>query len=80
MIVTPFASNHRPENGKPPITSQFNATFGQGGIIAPLPGSGLSAGHVSATPGSLQNPITVYQHIQDISAKRISTLDYLRKA
>ena len=80
MIVTPFTSNHRPENGKPQSTSQSNLGFGQGGSTAPLPGSGLSAGHASAPPGSLQNPNTVYQHIQDISAKRISTLDYLRKA
>ncbi|MCJ1475295.1 hypothetical protein MMC13_003957 [Lambiella insularis] len=44
-----------------------------------VPGYGLTG----ATPQSgsnMQNPTLVYQHIQELSAKRVSTLDYLRKA
>lgn len=80
MIVTPFTNGIRPENGKPPGSSQSNSTFGQGSVLAPPPGSGLSAGHSSAPPGNLQNPSAVYHHIHELSAKRISTLEYLRKA
>ena len=79
MIVTPFANNFRPETGKPPGSSQGNSTFAQGGNVVSLPGSGLSAGYASAPPGGLHNPNTVYQHIQELSTKRIATLDYLRK-
>lgn len=60
--------------------SQPNLGFGPGAAVAPLPGSGLSTGYVPAPPGSLQNPNVVYQHIHDTASKRISTLDYLRKA
>ena len=80
MTVTPFGNNYRSENGKASSTSQSTSGFGQGGNAAPLPGSGLSAGYANAPPGSLQNPHTVYQHIQEMSSKRISTLEYLRKA
>lgn len=34
--------------------------------------------YTSATPSGL-NPSATYQHIQDMTAKRVSTLDYLRK-
>lgn len=80
MIVTPFANSFRPETGKPPGSSQGNSTFAQGGNVVPIPGSSLSAGYASAPPGGLHNPNTVYQHIQELSTKRIATLDYLRKA
>ena len=39
-----------------------------------------NAGPISSFNGPPQNPTAVYQHIQEMSAKRISTLDYLRKA
>ena len=39
-----------------------------------------NAGPISAFTSPPQNPTTIYQHIQEMSAKRISTLDYLRKA
>lgn len=80
MIAAPFSNNFRPENVKPPGSSQSNSAFAQGGPVAPLPGSGLSGGYLSATPGGLHNPNAVYQHIQELSTKRIATLDYLRKA
>ena len=55
---------------KPPLDiSNTIINFGNGTYTAPAP--------VSGAP---QNPYAVYQHIQDMSAKRISTLDYLRKA
>lgn len=80
MTVTPFGNSSRSEPGKPPNSAQSSSGFGQGGNPAPLPASGLSAGYVNAPPGSLQHPNNVYQYIQDVSSKRISTLEYLRKA
>ncbi|KAF2399132.1 hypothetical protein EJ06DRAFT_512206 [Trichodelitschia bisporula] len=66
--------------GRPPATSHSNlsnlsyTTSGNGSI-------GSSAPVVPATvgPGGL-NPQVVYQNILDTASKRISTLDYLRKA
>ncbi|MCJ1389231.1 hypothetical protein MMC18_002087 [Xylographa bjoerkii] len=37
-------------------------------------------GSISASAGNMQNPTSIYQHIHELSAKRVSTLDYLRKA
>ncbi|KAL9604083.1 MAG: hypothetical protein Q9179_001972 [Wetmoreana sp. 5 TL-2023] len=71
-----FASESRPSTGKP-STSQSNVSFGQGANTVPLPPPSLSQ---TLASGSIHNPHTVYQHIQDTSSKRISTLDYLRKA
>lgn len=67
MIVTPFANS---QNGNP----------SQAANISPLPSSGVSAGYAPTPAGNTQTPSTVYQQIQEISSKRISTLDYLRKA
>lgn len=80
MMATPFGSSFRPESSKSPNISLSNSGFGQTGGGAPLPGAGLSAGYTYVPPGNVQNPNAVYQHIQDISAKRISTLAYLKKA
>ena len=44
------------------------------GLVAGLPTS------TSIAPAGSQNPSILYQHIHDIASKRISTLDYLRKA
>ena len=41
-------------------------------------GAGSSIG--APTSASSFNPATVYQHIQEVAAKRVSTLDYLRRA
>ena len=55
-------------------------------IVSYGPGYGVGSGvyrnngNTTASGGSLQNPAMVYQHIHELSAKRISTLDYLRKA
>lgn len=80
MISTPFANSFRPENGKQSDSSQSVPMLGQGVNATQLPGSGLSAGYTSAQLGGLQNPVGVYQYIHETSSKRISTLDYLRKA
>lgn len=77
MVATPFVNNLRPENGKP---AHGNSAFGQAANMPPLPSSGVSGSHAPAPAGSTQNPSTVYKQIQEISSKRISTLDYLRKA
>lgn len=70
MIVTPFASSLRSDNSK----------SSQPPNISPLPNSGVSTSHAPTPAGNTQTPSTVYQQIQEISSKRISTLDYLRKA
>lgn len=44
------------------------------GLVAGLPTS------TSIAPAGSQNPSILYQHIHDMATKRISTLDYLRKA
>ncbi|KAL8979957.1 MAG: hypothetical protein Q9177_006006 [Variospora cf. flavescens] len=68
MATVPYVNDSRPSTGKA-STPQSNSAFGQGGSSIPLP-----------PPGTNHNPHTVYQHIQDTASKRISTLDYLRKA
>ncbi|KAL8757969.1 MAG: hypothetical protein Q9199_001820 [Rusavskia elegans] len=76
MTTASFTSESRPSTGKPG-TSQSNVSFGQGGNSVPLPPPSLPP---TLASGSIHNPHTVYQYIQDMSSKRISTLDYLRKA
>lgn len=55
-------------------------------VVSYGPGYGVSAGiyrsngNTTALGGNMQNPAMVYQHIHELSAKRVSTLDYLRKA
>ena len=75
MTMTPFAPSLRSDHtGKAPSTSQSNVSFGQGGGTTSGPPPSLPN-----APGSVHNPYTVYQHIQEMASKRISTLDYLRK-
>ena len=40
----------------------------------------LPPGGAASVGGGAQNPYVVFQQIHDIASKRISTLDYLRKA
>ncbi|KAL9611619.1 MAG: hypothetical protein Q9167_003734 [Letrouitia subvulpina] len=75
MTGTSYTSDSRPGTSKP-STAQSNVSFGQGGNSAAHPPPSLPP----PVGGGLQNPHTVYQHIQDMCAKRVSTLDYLRKA
>ncbi|KAL8908627.1 MAG: hypothetical protein Q9207_000715 [Kuettlingeria erythrocarpa] len=76
MATASYTNESRPSTGKPG-TAQSNVSFGQGGNGAPLPS--LSVPQPPVGVGT-HNPHTVYQHVQDMSSKRISTLDYLRKA
>ena len=68
-----MAASHstRIEQGKP---SPSNGSAGQGhNNILSVPSV------PQTTLGVSQNPNTVYQQIHEVSSKRISTLDYLRK-
>lgn len=76
MATAAFSNGLRPEYGKPPSTSQSSVSFGQGGNSTSLSAPSLPP----ASTGGMQNPSIVYQQIHDVSSKRISTLDYLRKA
>lgn len=79
MIVASFGSNHKrdtpaplnkgasavPQNGE----QTFNGSMG-----------GDASYSVQAHVSGSQNPKILYQHIHDMASKRISTLDYFRKA
>lgn len=68
MISSTFAPNlSRRDTGKSSI-GHDNAA----GSAPPLASGGGSFGPQSAT--------AIYQHVHDMATKRISTLDYLRKA
>ena len=55
-----------------PMNSMHSATNPQTSLLPPSGGGSGS--------GGAQNPYLVFQHIHDVASKRISTLDYLRKA
>ena len=76
MATATAPTGLRPDYGKSPGTSQSNVSFGSTGNTITLPGSTLPP----ASTGGMQNPSIVYQQVHDVSSKRISTLDYLRKA
>lgn len=66
--TAPTSNGHHPAT-TPPLPSDGRASVSaQGGLAPPLPSQPQPEGSV------------VYQHIQEIANKRISTLDYLRKA
>lgn len=75
MATTMTANGARYDPGKPPSTSHSSVGFGQGGNGA-LPVPSLPPAPLGTAP----NPSTTYQQIHDVASKRISTLDYLRKA
>lgn len=77
MATASFTSESRPSTGKPGTSQSNSVSFGHAGNNLSLPA--LSVAQTSAS-GSTHNPNTVFQHVQDMSSKRISTLDYLRKA
>ena len=60
---------------RPPFTSHLGATADEKAYNPPPPP--LTPAAVAAS--GAQNPNIIYQHIHDTAAKRISTLDYLRK-
>lgn len=64
--------------GRPPGTAHSNYSFGASEKSAAAPSShSASTGSGSVVPNMQQ---AMYQHIIDTASKRISTLDYLRKA
>ncbi len=78
MIVAPFGNNLRREtvSGKATTPIYSNAEYGQ---TMSSTQSAAASNATSVNSGS-QNPQVIYQHIHDMASKRISTLDYLRKA
>jgi hypothetical protein len=64
-------SNLSKSMSAPPMGEEINFSTGSQGL--PLTPAAL------VTVGN-QNPKTIYQHIHEMASKRISTLDYLRKA
>ncbi|KAI4168570.1 MAG: hypothetical protein LQ343_006302 [Gyalolechia ehrenbergii] len=77
MASASFTNEARPSTGKPGTSQSNNVSFGHGSNSVPLPPPSVPQ---TLASGSTHNPHTVFQHIQDMSSKRISTLDYLRKA
>lgn len=73
-----FTNGLRPDSGKVPLTPQSSVGLGHVGNNGTIPPPSLPP--PSSTAGGMQNPSIVYQQIHDVSSKRISTLDYLRKA
>ncbi|KAH0552961.1 hypothetical protein GP486_006840 [Trichoglossum hirsutum] len=67
-----FGAHKTPEPGKPPGTSHSNTGFSASGAGPTVP--------IVSTANGLASPHVVYQHIHEMASKRISTLDYLRKA
>lgn len=66
--TAPTSNGHHPAT-TPPLPNDGRPSIStQGGLAPPLPSQSQPEGSV------------VYQHIQEIANKRISTLDYLRKA
>lgn len=89
MSMTAVQLREQPR--RPIGTSQSNLGFGEGGnsnfkgmmagsapVVPALPPGAASV--ASGPGGGLQNPSVSFTHIQETAAKRINTLDYLRKA
>ncbi|KAI9798302.1 MAG: hypothetical protein M1833_004874 [Piccolia ochrophora] len=71
-MVSSFGNSRKySEATRPPLPHHSQSDFGMG-----MPSTALPA---TSAPG-VQNPNVTYQHIHDMASKRISTLDYLRKA
>lgn len=80
MVSAPFTNNYKKEHpavqGKGAGAATSNGDYG-------LPSSNAAAAPVPPPPASMsggQAPNVLYQHIHDMASKRISTLDYFRKA
>ena len=76
MLVAPFGTKSRGDDMGKPSSSAYASSFAytQNGAAMGPPVT------MSSATSSNQNPNLVYQHIHDTASKRISTLDYLRKA
>ncbi|KAI9848186.1 MAG: hypothetical protein M1837_000860 [Sclerophora amabilis] len=86
MLVGGFGNPRKhPDSAKGSISaaSGYSAAHLDGGNPSsnpPLPPGSTNAGVSNASGGGAHNPNLVFQHIHDTASKRISTLDYLRKA
>ena len=79
MSVALFAGNHRRDN--PASSSKSAGIVPQNGEHKQLTGAGVDVSHPTPTHVPVnQNSDTLFQHIHEMASKRISTLDYLRKA
>lgn len=76
MLVTPFGTKSRGDDMGKPASSTYASSFPYTQNASAL-GPPVS---MSSSASGNQNPNVVYQHIHDMASKRISTLDYLRKA
>lgn len=80
MIVAPFGNNLRKDS------DAASKLSGSSSHNAGLQGVGGTGGGASLAPpssssvGGAQSPAMIYQHIHDMATKRISTLEYLRRA
>ncbi|EOD50772.1 hypothetical protein GTA08_BOTSDO01076 [Neofusicoccum parvum] len=75
-MTSSVPATHQLWASRPSGTAHSNMNFGQSS--GPL-GAPANIPSVPPTTGG-HNPHAVFQHIHDMSSKRISTLDYLRKA
>lgn len=79
MLVTSFTSSHRRDT--PPHLSKSAIAGPQNGEHVHISGSaGDALPPAPAQVAGNQNSDILYQHIYDMASKRISTLDYFRKA
>ena len=80
-IETSPTSKAAPLNQKGYLVANMDASEAPLNYAKPSSGSayGMNS-NISAPAGNTQNPTSIYQHIHELSAKRVSTLDYLRKA
>ncbi|KAL9062131.1 MAG: hypothetical protein Q9157_009202, partial [Trypethelium eluteriae] len=76
MLVAPFGTRSRGDDMGKPSSNSYASTlaYTQTSTTLGPPAS------IPSSSGGNQNPNLVYQHIHDLASKRISTLDYLRKA
>ena len=78
MTVTQFTpAKHQTDHGKPPSSAHSTVGFGQGGGNGHIPTPAVPA---YLPPAGGHNPMMAFQNIQEMSSKRINTLNYLRKA
>jgi hypothetical protein len=80
MVITPFANSHRREIPGA-LSKSAGAAPTNGDCIHPT--SSVGAAAPPPAPASMsgnQTPNLLYQYIHEMASKRISTLDYFRKA
>lgn len=79
MIVTSIAHNHA-KDAAATVTKAVGSGSMNGEHLRFIAMVGDASYPATAYVSGSQNPNILYQHIHDMSSKRISTLDYFRKA